>query len=113
MGSVRKMQVAEMIKRHFSLVLQQEGRYIYEDALVTITNVIMSADLGLAKIYVSIYNTENKQEVLLSLEDNYVRLKQLLSARLRKQIRRVPDFRIYIDDTLDEMERIDKLFVNL
>jgi len=113
MGKVRHEQVAELIKRNFSMVLNKEGRYIYEDAFVTVTNVVMSPDLGLAKIYLSVYNTDNKQGVLLSLEEQYSRLKRLLHHRMRRSLRRMPEFRMYIDDTLDEMERLNDLFNDL
>ncbi|MCB0688274.1 MAG: 30S ribosome-binding factor RbfA [Saprospiraceae bacterium] len=113
MDSKRQLQVAELVKRNFSMVLQQEGNYIYEDALVTVTNVKMSPDLSLAKIYLSIYNTDNKQAVLLKLEDQQHRLKQVFSQRIRKHVRRIPEIAMYIDETLDEMYRLDALFDRL
>jgi ribosome-binding factor A len=110
----RQKQVGEIIKRHFSMVLFQEGTMIYgSEALVSVTQVKMTPDMGLAKIYVSIYNTENKQAVILLLEENSHRLKQLLSQRIRKQMRRVPNIAIYLDDTLDEMNRLNELFDSL
>ncbi len=111
--SKRQRQVAELIRRHFSVVLQQEGNYIYEDALVTVTNVMVSPDLSLAKIYLSIFNTENKQAVLLKMEDQIHRLKQVFSQRVRKQLRRIPNLSLFIDDTLDEMYRVNALIDNL
>ena len=85
METVRQRQVAELIKRNFSIVLQQEGAYIYgSDILVTVTNVKLTPDFSLANIYLSVYNTETKQEVLLELEEHYSRLKQSLSHRIRK-----------------------------
>lgn len=113
MESKRQKQMAQVLKREFSEVLQQEGRNIYEDALVTVTNVKVSPDMGLAKIYLSVYNTENKQAVLLKLEDQHHRLKQVFSQRIRKKVRRVPNFDMYLDDTLDEMYRLNALFDNL
>jgi len=113
MTSKRQLQVAEVLKRNFSYVLQEEGRLIYDDALVTVTNVVVTPDLSLAKIYLSVYNTENKQAVLLKLEEQYHHLKQAFHYRLRKQIRRSPAFTMYLDDTLDEMYRLDALFKNL
>lgn len=113
MQTKRQLQVAELIKRQFSEILLAEGSYIYSDALVTVTNVKVSPDFGLAKIYLSIYNTDNKQGVLLSLEDNHHRLKQQFGRRLRRHMRRIPDFDMYIDDTLDEMYRLNALFDRL
>lgn len=114
MPSIRQKQVAELIKRHFSTMLQQEGRYVYgSEPFVTVTEVQMTPDFSIAKIYLSIYNTENKQEVILLMENEYYRLKQALAARIGKQIRRMPELQFYIDDLLDEMERVDNLFKKL
>jgi ribosome-binding factor A len=113
METKRQRQVGEVIRRNFSIVLQQEGQYIFKDALVTVTNVKMSPDLGIAKVYLSIYNTENKQEVLLSMEAEHSHLKQALSYRVRKHVRRVPELHFYLDDTLDEMYRLNYLFDKL
>ena len=114
MESIRQKQVAETVKRHFSIVLQQEANYMTsEPALITVTNVKMTPDLSIAKVYLSIYNTENKQETLLELEDNMARLRQALGARLRNHVRRIPELDLFIDDTLDEMYRLNALFDKL
>lgn len=114
MENIRQRQVAELIKRNFSIVLQQEGSYIYgTEALVTVTNVKVTPDFSLAKIYLSVYNTENKQEVLLEMENSVIRLKQSLAYRVRKHMRRIPDINFYLDDTLDEMYRLNNLFDKL
>lgn len=113
MPSIRLQQVQETVKRAFSLVLQQEGRYVYQDAFVTVTKVEVSPDLSTAKIYVSVYNTDNKQAVILQMEDNHHRLKQELSHRLRRHVRRIPEFTVYLDETLDEMYRLNHLFDKL
>lgn len=103
-----------MIKRHFSMVLQAEGSYIYgAEVLVSVTNVKMTPDFSLAKIYLSVFNTDNKQATILEMEDQITRLKQSLVARIRKQIRRIPDIAFYLDDTIDEMYRIDALINRL
>lgn len=112
--SKRQKQMGETVKRHFSTVLQQQGGNIYGfEVLVTITEVKMTPDLGLAKIYFSIFNTENKQETLLLLQQAQQDLRQALSQRLKKHARRVPHIDFYIDETLDEMYRVDTLFNKL
>jgi len=110
METKRQLQVGEQVRRAMSEVLNQEGRYLFDDALVTVTQVKMSPDLGLAKVYVSVYNTDSKQEVVLSLEAEKVRLRQSLAQRLRRHMRRIPDVDFYLDDTLDEMYRLNALF---
>lgn len=110
----RQQQMGELIRREFSVVLQEMGGYIYgHEIMVTVTQVKVTADFGLAKIYLSIFNTENKQAVLLMMEKELNRLKSSLSNRIRKKVRRIPNIVFYIDDTLDEMYRVADLFDRL
>ncbi len=111
MGSRRQLQVGELIKRHFSTVLQQEGTYIYgSQVLVSVTHVLMSPDLGLAKIYLSVYNADDKDVILQQINESLHRLKQQLSARIRKHVRRIPNIDFYLDETLDEIDKVEDLF---
>ena len=110
MESIRQKQVGELIRRYFAMILTEEGVNIYgRDKLVTVTEVKMTPDLLVAKIYISVYGTENKQEVILQLEDNYPRLRQAISSKVGKQMRRVPEIEFFLDDTVDEMYRVDEL----
>lgn len=113
MESKRQLQVGELIKRNFSRVLQQEGRYIYGDVLVSVTKAMVSPDLSAAKLYLSVYGTEDKQSVIVLMDEHVHGLKQSLVRRIRKHVRRIPDISFYLDETLDEMYRVDKLFEDL
>ena len=113
MESIRQKQVGEIIRRNISVILRDEGSYIYGSALVTATNVIVSPDMGQAKIYLSVYNTEEKQAVILMIEDQITRLRQGLAHRIKKHVRRIPEISFYLDDTLDEMFRLNSLFNKL
>ena len=114
MQSRRQLQVAEYIKRSFSQVLQAEGTYIYGDEpLVTVTSVKLSPDFGVASVYLSIYNTENKLGVIQEMQEEMPQLRRLLGNRVRKHVRRVPKLQFYLDDTLDEIDRLDDLLRNM
>jgi ribosome-binding factor A len=114
MESKRQRQIAEIIKRHFSQVLQQEGPYVYgAKPLVTVTEVKVTPDMSMAKIYLSIWNTENKQAVLLQMAEEHQRLKQAMASRVKRHLRRLPDLSYYEDETLDEMYKIDNMFDRL
>jgi ribosome-binding factor A len=114
MESKRQLQVAELIKRNFGIILQQEGTYVYgAEPLVTVTSVKISPDFNIAKVYLSVFNIEDKQNVILHIEDNYLRLRQMAAQRLRKHMRRIPAFEFFLDDTLDEMYRLKEIFKDL
>ncbi|MBL7825740.1 MAG: 30S ribosome-binding factor RbfA [Saprospiraceae bacterium] len=110
MESIRQKQIGEMLRRFFAMILTEEGSNIYgRDKLVTVTEIKMTPDLLIAKVYISVYGTENKQEVILLLEDNYTRLRQALASKIGKQMRRMPELEFFIDDTVDEMYRVEAL----
>ena len=110
----RMRQVAELIKRNFGQVLQSEGPYIYgSEAFVTVTEVNMSPDFGIAKIYLSVFGIDDKQNVIMEMDENYPRLRQSLGNRLKRHVRRIPNLQFYLDDTLDEMYRLNQVFDRL
>jgi len=110
MESKRQKQVGEVIRRFFGMILTEEGGNIYgRDKLVTVTDIKMTPDLLIAKIYISVYGTDDKQEVMLQLEENQVRLRQALAGKIGRQMRRMPEIEYFLDDTLDEMFRVDAL----
>lgn len=114
MESKRQKQVGEVVRRNFSTVLQNEGGYIYgTEPMVTVTSVRLSPDMGIAKIYLSVYNVEDKQSVVLQMEASNVKLRQALAHRVKRHMRRVPELSFFLDDTLDEMYRLNGLFNRL
>ena len=112
--SKRQQQAAEVIRRNISEVFREIGSYVYGSSiLVTVTHVKMTPDFGLAKIYLSIFNAENKEAVLLQMEKEKYRFKSGLAARIRNKVRRMPNIDFYIDETLDEMYKLQDLFNKL
>lgn len=112
--SKKQLQISALIQKEFSTVLQQEGSFIYDpSALVTVTRVRMSHDLGIAYIYLSVFNVDYKQGVIKDLWDNLSRLRGALGKRIGSQMRRVPALKFFIDDVVDEMQRVEALFQRL
>jgi len=113
METKRQKQIGELLRRQFSMVLMEEGSYIFNRALVTVTRVVMSPDLMIAKVYLSVFNTDHKQEVMLSIDQHQHQLRHALAARVGKQLRRVPDLKFFLDDSLDEFFRMDEILKRL
>lgn len=110
----KQRQVGGMIQKEFSHILLSEGSFIYgTEPLVTVTNVRMSSDLGIAYVYVSVYTASYKEKVLTELMGNLAHLRGLLGKRISKQVRRIPFVKFFVDDTLDEVDNIDRLFTQL
>ncbi|MEP6646931.1 MAG: 30S ribosome-binding factor RbfA [Saprospiraceae bacterium] len=113
METKRQKQINELIRRQFSMVLMDEGIYIFGKAMVTVTRVVVSPDLQSAKIYLSVFNADDKLEVMSGMQENNHRLRLALSAKVGKQIRRIPELNFYLDETLDEFFHMDKILSDL
>jgi ribosome-binding factor A len=112
--SKKQLQIAGLIQKEFSKVLQQEGSPIYgAQALVTVTRVRMSQDFGIAYIYLSIYNTPDKEAILKLLWENHAKLRGVLGKRIASQMRHIPVPKFFIDDTVDQMIQVDQLFARI
>jgi ribosome-binding factor A len=110
MDSKRQAQVGELIKRSFAPVFQEHGIYIYGQALVSVTSVKVTPDLAMAKVYLSVFNAADKDEVLRKINNHTHVLKQALAGRIKNQIRRIPQIHFYIDETIEEMYKVNALF---
>ena len=76
--------------------------------LITVTEVHMSPDLRIAKIYVSIMgNGEIKDRTLKLLEDRKPEIRTFVAQHVR--LRFAPTVQFYLDETLDRVERINTL----
>ncbi len=77
---------------------------------VTITSVVLSADLQIAKVYFRVYDLESKDKALEGLQHagGYLR-KQLSSLDLR----RIPELKFFYDDGVEKKESIEKILYEL
>jgi ribosome-binding factor A len=106
MPSHRIDKIEHMIKEEISLILllkMQDPAL----SLLTITNVKVSPDLKLAKIYLSVFNKENREIVLEKVIASTGYIRSELAHRIR--LRFVPDLKFFIDDTIDYVEKIENL----
>jgi ribosome-binding factor A len=109
MDSVRQNKVNSLLQRELAEIFRQEARGLLPGGLITVSAVRVSPDLGLAKVYLSLFPVKDKQAVLDTIRDQGTRLRGLLGQAVGKQMRVVPELLFFIDDSLDRAEEIDKL----
>lgn len=104
--SHRIEKVENLIKEEISLIFL---RKLQDPAfgLLTITNVKVSPDLHIAKVYVSVFEKEKRAFVLEKITSVAGYIRSELASRVR--IKFIPELRFYIDDTLDYVEKIEEL----
>lgn len=111
--SIRQKQVSSIIQREMSVTLQKLGQFTFDGALVTITRVKLSPDLMLAKVYVSIYNTPDRKLLMDFFHTNMSQIRWDIGNRLSKQVRRIPLFEFHLDETLDEVDKINAMLAKV
>jgi len=77
--------------------------------MITVTTVRVSPDLSVARVYLSIFPTEKKEEVFELIKQSTKTIRHELAQRIRNQMRIVPELAFFIDDSLDCIENIDRL----
>ncbi len=98
--------IENLIKKEISLIFLFELQNM-DSGLITITNVRVSPDLKIAKIYVSIFEKERREKVLEKIKSKTKFIRSELASRIT--IKFVPELKFFLDDTLDYVEKIEGL----
>lgn len=108
MDSIRQQKIGKMIQTEMADILIKDFRHLCGKALVTVTHVRITPDLGISRVYLSIFAAEDKNTTLNQFIDHIPEIRYALGKRIRHQVRIIPEIQFYIDDSLDFIERIDK-----
>ncbi len=109
MESTRQKKVSRLIQKELADIFIKRGNEFAHGKLVSITRVRLSPDLSFAKVYISIFPATNQDDVLHSIEEHTSKIRFELGQKVRTQLRIVPDIAFHIDDSLDYIDKIDKL----
>jgi ribosome-binding factor A len=109
MNSTRQNKVARLIQKELGDIFLKESKDHYGGKMISVTVVRMTPDLGLAKVYLSVYPMQGEKDPLSEVHENQSRLRYELGNRIRHQVRIVPELVFIIDDSLDYLENIERL----
>jgi ribosome-binding factor A len=105
--SVRTEKVAHLIKEEVGLLIERDYRSS-EMGFITVTKVMMSPDLRLAKIYISVFgDAKTKERTLFLLNEAKKDIRQFIGKTVR--IKFTPEIAFFIDDTMDYVANIEQL----
>lgn len=107
--STRQLKVSREIQKDLAEIIRSKGMAAFNGAMVTVSEVRVSPDLALAKIYVSVFPSSKATDVMKILENNVKSYRGELGRLVAKQFRLVPELVFYLDTSLDYAEHIDEL----
>ena len=107
METNRQKKIAKVLQKDVVDVLQSAAREGMHGVIISATKVQVTSDLSQAKVYLSIFPNDKRDELLAGIKSNAPLIRHELAQRTRNQLRRVPTLSFFIDDSLDYIENID------
>jgi ribosome-binding factor A len=108
METNRQKKIGSVLQNDLVDILQGEVRKNgLTNLIISVSKVVVTTDLGVARVYLSVFPQNRAQEILTAVKSNAPLIKHDLSQRVKLQLRKVPNLSFYIDDSLDYIEKID------
>jgi ribosome-binding factor A len=107
--SKRQKQVGRMLEEELNAIFRKKGWNIMGKGMISISRVKVTPDLAEAKIYLSMFQIDNKEEMLTKIEKNSWEVRKELGNGLRNNLRKVPTLTFFDDDTLEYVSKIEKV----
>ena len=109
MESNRQKKIAGVLQQDLAEILQGAARSGgMQNLLIAVTQVKVTVDLSIAKVYLSIFPKEKSLELMEGISSNAPLIKHELAQRTRDQLRRVPSLEFFIDDSLEYIDQIER-----
>lgn len=109
----RQKQVAGLLNKELSDIFQRLGISMMDGGMVSISSVKITPDLYEARIYLSFFKVADNFDALKKIEERSWEIKKELTSRVRHQLRSMPTLTFYIDDTLDYVDKMEKIFKDI
>lgn len=108
METTRQARIARLLQKELSEIFRSQTAKMH-GTLVSVSQVRVSPDLSIARVYLSVFPSGKSQEILESLKRNAKTVRYDLAGRVRFQLRKTPELSFFLDDSLDYIDNIDRL----
>lgn len=110
---IRQQKVASLLQQALGTIFLREGHNLLGPVMITVTEVHVTSNLGLAKVYLSFMLHDNPAAMLQNIEQRKKELRKLLGDQIGKKLRKVPDLQFHIDDSAENARHINQLLDTL
>ena len=108
MDTTRQQKISRLVQKELSEIFRRETAKTH-GTLVSVSSVRVSPDLSVANVRLSIFPSENAQAIMDNINQNERGIRHQLAQQVRYQLRRCPELKFHIDDSLDYIDHIDQL----
>lgn len=106
----RQKQVAGLLNEELSDIIRRLGLNMINGGMVSVSSVKVTPDLLEARIYLSLFQVKDAAAAMKKIEDRAWEIKKELTDRVKHQLRRIPILQFYLDDTLENVFKMEELF---
>jgi ribosome-binding factor A len=106
----RQKQIAGLIQEEITAVFQRLGMNMINGGMVSVSSVKVTPDLLEARIYISLFQVGDAKAVMKKISERGWEVKRELAARVKQQLRRIPELKFFHDDTLDHVFKMEEIF---
>jgi ribosome-binding factor A len=106
----RQKQVGSVVQKEMNEIFQRLGLNMIDGGMVSIASVKVTPDLLEARIYLSLFQVKESKTAMRKIEDRHHEIKKELATRVKQQLRRIPELKFFLDDTLNHVFRMEELF---
>ncbi|MDR9364070.1 MAG: 30S ribosome-binding factor RbfA [Balneolaceae bacterium] len=107
--SIRTERLSSVIQKDIGKILQQD--YQPTGTFITVTQVRMTQDLSIAKVYLSIFSPDRDVKAIYkAIDDAQDEIRYRLASKIKNQVRRIPELLFYEDDTAEYVNKMERLF---
>jgi ribosome-binding factor A len=108
--SKRQQRFGGVIQQDLAEIFLREGNSWLPGTMITVTRVRMTPDLGIARVYLSFFNSKDSEEPIKKIQSRTKEIRFKLGHKIKNQAKNVPELEFFADDSLQYSEQMDKLF---
>ncbi|NQX80656.1 MAG: 30S ribosome-binding factor RbfA [Flavobacteriaceae bacterium] len=103
----RLNKISKLIQKDLGEIIQNDARTGMKGTIISVTEVSVTDDLSIAKVYLSVFPKDRREGVVQGLKDNTPAIRNALAQKIRHQLRKIPRLSFHSDESLDYVEAIE------
>ena len=108
MENSRQKKISKVLQKDIAEIIQENlKKQGTKGVLVSVTKIDVSVGFSFAKVFLSVFPSAMSKQILKEVSSSAGSIKHRVAQKAKNQLRKVPSFVFYIDDSLDYIDRIE------
>lgn len=108
MDSLRTTKISRLLQKELGELFRLETQKM-RGMMISVTEVRVSPDLSIARVYLSIFPEDNSKAVIKAIQERAATVRFDLGKQVGSQLRKIPELIFHLDTSISYAERIDEL----